>query len=114
MSRVKGTLTLPTIVLVMGFKGQVIDWKILPKLMTIKTDLVRSTAAVDNTNYFEKRIPFLSNMVWIVFHPKTFETEKGFMHDFLSQNSESWCPFANAAASDAVGTRCHLAKQGWI
>ncbi len=23
-------------------------------------------------------------------------------------------PFANAAARDAVGTRCHLAERGWI
>ncbi len=61
-------------------KGRVIDWLILLKLKTIQTYFVRSNAAVDSVNYFEKR--FLRNIiVWIIVRLKTFESAKRFMHE---------------------------------
>ncbi len=44
--------------------------------MTIKTYLVRNTAAVDSIIYFEKGFPLKHSMVYIIFHSKTFESEK--------------------------------------
>ena len=50
--------------------------------MSLKTNLVRSTAAVDSKQYFEKGFPL--NKVLILFHPKTFESVKRLKHEFFS------------------------------
>ncbi len=71
--------------------------------MTTKTYLVRSTAAVDGINYFEKG----SCIILMIFIQK--RENDSCMNQFL--DSDGWCLFANAANRFAC---CDLTKQGWI
>ncbi len=55
-----------------------------------------------------------SNLDWIFFHTKMFESWEMIHAWIVSQISEGWCSFVNAAVRDAVGGHCPLACGGWI
>ncbi len=81
-----------------------------PKISEHKS-FVRGTAAVDGFSYFEKGFPI--KVIWFGYFfrkQNKFETEKRFVHESFLRFLRVWCPFANAAARDAVGIRYHLAK----
>ncbi len=95
------------VIIVRMFKGRVITHRMVntPKYNNHRSYLVRSTAAVVS---ILRKDSLRSSMVWVIFHPKTLESEKLFKQLFI--RFEGWYPIANAAARDAVGTRCHLVK----
>ncbi len=76
---------------------------------------MRSTTAVDSIWTILKKDSPWSNMVGMMFHSPQNIWIWELIHAWIvSQISEGWCPFTNAAARDVVGTCCHRTQCGWI
>ncbi len=78
------------------FKGWVIDWEILPKLITIKKNLLGEThCSCRWSKLYWERIPLRRNMVGEMFHPKT---------------SEKWFMLESSLGSPRVGVRSRMLR----